>query len=264
MKAWNLTRADMHYRHDVFSSGLRAAGYEVTAGQPQGAAGNVLLIWNRYGAYHDQASAFERGGGTVLVAENGYLGKDAAGQQMYALARGGHNGSGQWYQGGPGRWDSLGVNLTPWRVDGGHILVCGQRGIGAPGMASPPNWHEVVAAKLRTLTKRQVRVRTHPGNGQPAVPLADDLRGAWACVIWSSSAGVQALVAGIPVLYDAPHWICAGAAVPYSETWVNSLLYLEQPLHDNATRLAALQGMAWAQWTLAEIEAGEPFRRLAV
>lgn len=253
-RAWNLTRADIHYRHGTFTEGLRAAGYDVRGDAPAGAPGNVLLIWNRYGAYHNQATAFEAAGGTVIVAENGYIGKDADGQQFYALARGGHNGSGQWYVGGPERWAALGVELQPWRADGSHILVCGQRGIGSPTMASPANWHELTAAKLRTMTKRQVRVRTHPGNNAPAVPLADDLRGAWACVIWSSGAGVQALVAGIPVFYDAPHWICEGAACKVSA--------LEEPFMHHAARLTAMQRMAWAQWSLAEIASGEPFRRL--
>jgi len=146
--------------------------------------------------------------------------------------------------------------LQPWRADGGHILVCGQRGIGSPTMASPHNWHEQVAAKLRAMTKRQVRVRVHPGNKAAAVPRADELLGAWACVIWSSSSGVQALIAGIPVFYDAPHWICDGAAGRIAE--------IETPFARDYDyeRLAAMQRMAWAQWSLAEIASGEPFRRL--
>jgi hypothetical protein len=254
MKAWNLTRADMHYRHEVFSAGLRAAGYDVRSGAPEAKPGNLLLIWNRYGAYHDQASSFERGGGTVVVAENGYLGKDADGNQFYALARGGHNGSGQWYVGGPERFAALGIELKPWRTDGNHILVCGQRGIGSPTMASPPNWHEGAAERLRKQTKRPIKIRTHPGNKEAAVPLSADLAGAWACAIWSSSSGIQALVAGIPVLFDAPHWVCAPAG--------GTLASVESPPMDDAARLTAMQRMAWGQWTLDDITSGEPFRRL--
>ncbi|MCR4331298.1 MAG: hypothetical protein NUV34_01120 [Sulfuricaulis sp.] len=257
-KAWNLTRSDMHYRHDVFSAGLHAAGYEVCSGTPEGASDRVLLMWNRYGGYHEQATRFERAGGTVIVAENGYLGKDSNGNQLYAMARHGHNGSGQWYVGGPERWDALGIELKPWRTEGKHILVCGQRGIGSPTMASPPNWHETAAARLRKISSRPVKIRTHPGNNAPKIPLADDLRDAWACVIWSSGSGVQALVAGIPVIFDAPNWICEGAAI----RGVGHFGDLEKMLEAEDMRPQAMQRMAWAQCSLAEIETGEPFRRL--
>jgi hypothetical protein len=76
-------------------------------------------------------------------------------------------------------------------------------------------------------------------------------------VIWSSGAGVQALVAGIPVIYQAPHWICEGAADDALEVVERNPLGVT-PI----SREAALQRMAWAQWSLAEIASGEPFRRL--
>jgi len=255
MKSFIGIRDLPHYRRDAFAAGLKAAGHSVSVAQPSTFDSDTLYVcWNRYGHFHDICTRVEQAGGKTIICENGYCGRDENQHQFYALARGGHNGSGQWYVGGPERWAALGVELQPWRADGGHILVCGQRGIGSPTMASPSNWHEVTAAKLRTMTKRQVRVRAHPGNQAPTVPLADDLRGAWACVIWSSGAGVQALVAGIPVLYDAPHWICALAA--------GRLPDAEAPPMDDAARIAAMQAMACAQWSLAEIASGEPFRRL--
>ncbi|MES2018635.1 MAG: hypothetical protein V4484_19265 [Pseudomonadota bacterium] len=255
--AWNLTRRDVHYRHECFSTGLRNAGYELRNESPQGRAGDVLLIWNRYGQYHDLASRFERQGGTVIVAENGYLGRDENGNQYYALALHGHNGSGQWWVGGPERFEALGIPLQPWRRSGDKIVIRGQRGIGAPGMASPPNWHADMAKRLRAMTKRPVQVIPHPGNGAESnLDHEQYLQGAHALVIWSSAVGVKALAMGIPVFYDAPDWICAGAAHRIHE--------LEIPYSDlsDMTRLGAMQRMAWAQWKLSEIESGLAFKEL--
>jgi hypothetical protein len=220
----------------------------------------VLVVWNRYGHYHNAASVHERAGGLVLVAENGYLGQDENGVQMYALAVHGHNGAGWWPEGDGSRFASLGVEVKPWRESGEHIYVRGQRGIGSPEMASPALWHDRAAKSLHSLTRRRVLVKTHPG--KPAVDagqveeLKADLSGAHACVIWSSTVGVRALVEGVPVFYSAPHWICEGAAR-------SGFVDIESPLMDDAARLRALERMAWAQWSVKELSSGEPFKLLA-
>lgn len=252
--AYNLTRREVHYRHEAFSAGLRAAGYEVRRETPVAAKpGDVLLIWNRYGQYHDIASRFERQGGTVVVAENGYIGKDEHGQQRYALARSAHNGAGEWECGEANRFAELGIELQPWRADGGHVLVCPNRSFGMPGMIMPCDWARDVANRLKKLTGREIRVRPHPGNVPAKRPLADDLKGAWAVVIWGSSVGVQALVGGIPVICESPYWICKEAAGALNEI---------DALGTKPDRLSALNRMAWAQWTLAEIESGKAFDHL--
>jgi len=213
----------------------------------------VLLIWNRYGQYHDIAKNFERGGGTVIVAENGYLGTDETGNQLYALAIGGHNGSGQWAHGGAERFAALNIELKPWRAEGGHILVCPNRSFGRPDMIMPATWAADVRKRLAKFTHREIRVRPHPGNEKPKKPLADDLANAWAVVVWASSAGVQALVAGIPVVCESPYWICKHAAIPMDE--------IEAP-GAKPDRMSALNRLAWAQFSLAEIKSGEAFGHL--
>jgi hypothetical protein len=123
----------------------------------------------------------------------------------------------------------------------------------------PLNWQLDVVKRLRAITNRPIRVRPHPGNGEHKRPLVEDLGNACAVVIWSSSAGVQALVAGVPVVCEAPWWICKSAAADaYVEfsmpAGVASLL--------TSYRLAALRRLAWAQWNVDEIASGEPFRYL--
>jgi len=262
MMAWNLTRSDTVYRHGSFSAGMKAAGYEVRTDAPQGKPGNLLLAWNRYGATHELATRFEAAGGIVVVAENGYLAPgglsphDQKDRQWYALARHDHNGRG-WTPEGPGtRWDALGIDLKPWRADGDHIVIAPNRPFGRPETMMPPTWAADTAKRLAKLTNRPIVVRPHPGNSPPVKPLAEDLARAWCTVIWSSSAGVHSLIAGVPVICCAPAWICKTATYDGLE-----FVQTENPAQD-IDRLPALQRLAWAQWSLGEIEDGTAFRAL--
>jgi hypothetical protein len=215
------------------------------------------VIWNRYGGNEAMADRFEAEGGTVLVAENGYIGRDDKGRQHYALAIHGHNGSGRWSPGDGRRWAALNVTPQPMRTAGQHVLLCPNRHFGMRGMEMPQHWVNETLAVLRKHTKRPIRVRPHPGNWQakaPQTPLAEDLAGAWMVVTWASSAGVHALVAGIPVIATAPHWICKGAALTRLED-------IEQAAPPDL-RLGAFEGMAWAQWTVDEIASGAAFDHL--
>ena len=57
----------------------------------------------------------------------------------------------------------------------------------------------------------------------------------------------------MPVFYEAPALICSGACERGIEA-------IEAPRRPD--RLPALERLAWAQWSLAEIESGAPFARL--
>lgn len=239
LRAWSLIRTQPHYRHEAFLEGLSAEGFVVCAGMPEAPRpGEVLVIWNRYGELERVADKFEASGGIVLVAENGYLGMDRKNRQLYALAIHAHNGRGRWFPGGPERFASLGIALQPERRDGEYVLVAPNRSFGMRGGVMAPDWAENVAAQLRR-EGHAVRVRPHPGNLLSKRPLTEDLAGAARVVIWSSSVGVAALVAGIPVECHAPWWICKGKP-----------------------RQQALDDLAWAQWHVEEIARGDPFRHL--
>lgn len=245
-RALNLLRASLHYRRDAFSDGLRAAGFELVDSLSKPGPGDVLLIWNRYGGAAEQAWHFERNGAAVLVAENSPLGDMLLGRH-YSLARS-HVAmtGGAIPDGGPARWDSMGVSLAPWRTGGAETVILGQRSIGHPDVASPRGWAETVQRKIGG------QIRQHPGTG-PAVPLADDLRNAGAVVTWSSAAAVQALALGVPVWHAHPAFIGAAAARPLAE-------WGKDARRDDAARLAAFRRLAWAIWTLDEIRAGEAIR----
>lgn len=251
-RAYCLLRENIARRHEVFVSGLRAAGYSVACAAPRNARrGDVLLIWNRRGGEEQIACGFELAGGTVVVAEEAYIRRN----DFYALAMRYHNGGGQELIDDPARVAGLGVEPLPWREDGGHVLVCPNRFIGPQAALMPPSWAEETARAARKLTGREVRVRPHPRHvKEQARPLADDLAGAWACVVWWSAAGVAALLAGIPVIYRAPWWIASDAASP-------ELGAVGAP--PCGDRAMALRRIANAQFTPAEIASGLPFARLA-
>lgn len=255
MKAICQIRPEPTYRHGAFLKGLERAGYRIDTGGRPSDKRDVLVVWNRHGHVDNEAKEWEQRGGTVIVAENGYLGKDADGIQLYALSVHGHNGSGWFPIGDEDRFAQLGIQLQPWQEnEGGHLLLCAQRGIGSPLMASPANWEAKTSKALIALGETNLRVRQHPGKA-PTVklpPLEQELAGARACVVWSSASGVQALVAGIPVIYTAPRWIASEGAV----RGVDGVRAL---VRDDERRRRAMHKLAWGQRTVAEIESGEPF-----
>lgn len=262
-RAYILIRDAPWYRREAFGRGLMAAGYDMRTGTAPARPGDALVIWNRYAGWHETAVRFEREGGTVICAENGYLGAGGTEPKFdvhpggpkpghyYALALGWHNGRGQWPAGGPERFAALQVELKPWRTAGRHILVCPNRSFGVGAQVMPADWGQRCAGRLRAVTARRVVVRDHPGNSRPARPLRSDLEGAWACVVWSSGSAVHALAAGIPTFIEAPYHVLKGAGASGT---------VDAPVMPE--RLPHFERMAWAQWQCREIESGEPFRHL--
>lgn len=232
-KAFLNLRGGVPERRDAFVNGLQRLGYEVVEQVPSDPpAGSIFVSWNRIGGADYAAKQFEDRGMPVLVAENATWGNDFAGQRWYTIARNYHNTSGCFPIGSNERWDSLGVELQPWRT-AGETVILAQRGIGSPPTAMPPSWP----------AKQKGRLRRHPGTGKAEVPLEVDLAHAGKVVTWGSGAAIKALILGIPVESHMPCWI--GACQPNDES-----------------RLLMLRSLAWAQWTLDEIAIGEPFERL--
>ena len=264
MRAHVLIRPAPWYRREAFCAGLKRCGIEVQTQQPARPGPDTLLvIWNRYAGNHELATQVEKAGGTVWVAENGYLGAGGTSPKFdvhpggpkahhyYALAQGFHNGRGTWPQGGPERFNILGVELKPWRTEGEHILICPNRSFGVGAQVMHPDWATRTAERIKKHTKRPVRIRNHPGNDAPKRTLTEDLANAWAVVVWSSGAAVHALAAGIPTYIEAPWQILKGAA---------ALGHIEAPTCPQ--RAPFFERMAWAQWTVAEIESGDAARHL--
>lgn len=264
MKAYCLIRDQPWYRRDAFVTGLKAAGLETITQRPDKISKEtVVVMWNRYSDGHDLANRVEAAGGMVIVAENGYIGAGggtpkfqvhpagAAPGHYYAVSPRFHNDALLVRHLDTERWKRLGLELKPWRTEGEHILVCPNRSFGVPGRSMPPDWAEKCEARLRKITKRPIKIRRHPGNNEPARPLSEDLRNAWAVYVWTSSCGVHSLVEGIPTFVDAPYWIMKDAAATGDP---------ESPA--TPERQPHFEKMAWAQWTIDEIATGAPFRHI--
>lgn len=243
--AYNLVSAALTAEKEALDTGLSRLGYVVRENPPDSISCNdVFVMWNRWKHNDSLARRAESAGARVIVAENGYIGKTVA------LSLSEHNGGGRWPEGGPERFDALGVDLANPKPAGDFILLCPSRGMGSIRMKQPINWFQDVLPKLSEFGA--VKVRQHPGNWKlcpPKVTLQEDLQGAYGCAIWNSAAGVHALIAGYPVFCFADYWICKAAASD-----------LQNPSIDG--RYAALVRLAWAQWTLDEIRTGDAIKRV--
>lgn len=249
-RAQTLMRDGLHYRREAFRHGLSLLGFEdkTYIGDPH--PGDLLVIWNRSFRGAQEAELFERAGAAVLIAENGLLGKGRNGGNWYSLALHHVAGAGgNINHGGPSRWDAMGISLAPWRTGGTGTLILGQREIGEVGIKSPPAWAE------RTQEACGGKIRKHPGKHAPTTTLEQDLASVEQVVTWASSAALQALMLGVPVFYEHPAWVGAGAARPLAE-------FGQEPKRDDAARLEMFRRAAWAMWQIDEIDNGTALRHV--
>jgi hypothetical protein len=126
----------------------------------------------------------------------------------------------------------LGLTIKDWRKKGDHILICLNRGIGGFSTFGKPcyEWAREVIQRLRLYTDRKIIIRSHRAqinstklredqknlhwilNNVKNVKhttidtsdINDDLKNAWACVVYTSTAGAVALMKGIPVFTYHP------------------------------------------------------------
>ncbi len=241
-----------HYQRANILNGLKRLGYRVDCPVfPPPEPGDVLILWNRYERFEPEARLYEHVGAKVIIVENGFIGKDKDGRQLYAMALSQHSGAGQWYVGQDDRWGRLGIDTQPWRLQGREIVILPQRGMGKQGTAMPRDWPMTVVERLKKVTDRPIRIRPHPGQNREDP--CYDMQDAWAAVTWASGAGIKAIVGGISVFCDFPKWIGAPASTVGIDDIENRFLGDRYPM---------LNRLAYAQWTIEEIKTGEPFEWL--
>ena len=247
-----MLRKDPHYRREAFCDGLAALGYKIKSELTRPQPDDVLVVWNRYGDTHNEAARWTECGATVIVAENGYLGRDWRGSTWYALALRWHMGRGDWNVGDLGRALALFDQPAPWAARAGPVVILGQRGIGAPKLVAPGGWTAAVARDLAA-QRIPALVREHPGNDPDQAGLTRALAQARAAITWSSGAGIKAILAGVPVYYGMQDWIGAPGARAYARP-------LPEPFVGD--RWPMLHRIAWAMWELKEIADGRAFNHL--
>lgn len=129
------------------------------------------------------------------------------------------------------------------------------------------NWTRHTVAFVKAVTGKQVIVRPHPkhraeipsdwwgadGLSHPNTePLDAALRGAVAMVTYNSTAGWEAIIAGVPLVALAPAAVCA------YHRYTTTLAELE-PLSASA-RAEAVARVSSTQWTIAELTDGRAVR----
>jgi hypothetical protein len=247
-----MLRENPHYRRDAFMQGLAANGYRVVGGVKAPQREDVLVVWNRYGDTHTEATRWTKAGARVIVAENGYMGRDWRGSIWYAMALDWHMGVGTWNVGDVARALDLFGELAPWRVGTGDVVLLAQRGIGALSMIAPNGW---LVRVMRDLSEQGIpfKTRAHPGVNPDQEGLDAALANARAAVTWSSGAAIKALLAGVPVYYGLTKWIGSDAAMQYARPLPNPFL---------GDRSTMLHKLSWAMWELGEISSGRAFDHL--
>jgi len=166
----------------------------------------------------------------------------------------------------PDKWNQikqrLNLELKPWRNNGNHILVCGQRDGGWSMKGTDMNqWVLDTVKQIRTRTSRPIVIRPHPKNPinphlfgsipnlkfSRATTLQQDLHNAWASVFFNSSSCVASVLAGVPVFAsdsDCVAWQVAN----------QDLSQIEKPL--TPERKQWLWDLSSAHWTDEESRSG--------
>jgi len=175
----------------------------------------------------------------------------------------------------PSRWAKisadLGITLKPWRTDGSHILICLQRHGGwSMGGLSTLEWLDKTINEIRRYTtKRHIIVRAHPGDKKIKsilrLPyknvslsnkenLVDDLRGAWATIVYNSSPSVASVIEGIPTfITDSDPRRSQSFEVGNA-----GLENLENPLMPD--RQLWIEKLSMSHWNFEEMKSGEAWK----
>jgi hypothetical protein len=174
----------------------------------------------------------------------------------------------------PARWNkisqNLNIHLKPYRLVGDHILICLQRhgGWSMRGL-NTVDWVNQTISKIRHYSNRPIVVRTHPGdkkiksilkiNHKNIIisnkdRLVDDLKNAWATVVYNSSPSVASLIEGIPAFLTDPQ-------PEHSQTFGianTDLSKIENPALPD--RQSWIERLAMCHWNFDELKSGEAWQ----
>ena len=175
----------------------------------------------------------------------------------------------------PTRWqkisDDLGIWLKPWRTQGEHILICLQRHGGwSMGGLHVQTWLDQTIAQIRQHSrKRQIVVRTHPGDKKIKSilkiygkgvrlsvneRLVDDLKGAWATVVYNSSPSIASIIEGIPA-FVTDHNPQRSQSYEVANTDLSRLENPEMP-----ERKPWIERISMCHWNFNELQSGEAWK----
>jgi hypothetical protein len=231
----------------LFAEGLLRHGIHAEILSPQMyRRSDLAVFWA-----HKQSEIIQQqrdAGLDYLVMERGYFGDRFA---MTSLGFNGLNGHAEFHnQNSPGdRWQRYGVPVQAWKQGGeGEVIVIMGQVPSDASLKNCPNyrgWIQEVARTAEREYKRKVYFRPHPhpaaSSFNPNVPLIGGsldsaLQRACAVIIWNSNSGVDAALAGVPVICGdrgamsypmATHVIGAPLVRPDRYQWLNDLAYTQ-------------------------------------
>ena len=189
------------------------------------------------------------------------------------------------------RWDSMGIELQPWRTEGDYILLCAQVPWDAQVQeGNHLEWLESTALEIRKHTERPIVFRGHPKAwrrvdpylGLPGDPwremgvrfgdlrhppptsFEEDLAGAHAVVCFNSNVATLATIAGVPVFTGAP---CLADPIALRGDWTGKTMWdllgcmeIVNPLP--GVREQWLADLCYKQWSVDEFREGTPWKHL--
>jgi hypothetical protein len=223
----------------------------------------------------------KRLGRTYLAIHDSYLMRRGK-NRYYGVTRNGVYASGEHipiHSAPSWRWTLLGQTLAPWRTKGKHILIADRPYKAENGCEDIEPWIRQALPILRNITKRPIKVRTHPAqkdsikkfdlyrdawiesggrlnrieysNGSES-PLEHDLLNAWTLITYNSNSSIDAVIAGIPVFTGHPMMV--------DPVGNKDLQYIEYPRMEDRQPWA--NWLAWCQWTEEEMRRGLPWMSL--
>jgi hypothetical protein len=174
----------------------------------------------------------------------------------------------------PARWTKisrdLNLNLKPWRASGNHILFCLQRNGGwSMGGISSIDWMNKTINDIRKYSNRPIVVRAHPGDKKiksilrinhknvslsTKENLVDDLRGAWATVVYNSSPSVASIIEGVPAFLT-------DSTPQHSQSFDvanTNISNIENPIMPD--RQAWVEKLSMCHWNFDELKSGEAWQ----
>jgi hypothetical protein len=155
---------------------------------------------------------------------------------------------------GQERFAALDWPIKPWTRNGRRILLCPQSDtfFGFYGMTRAA-WISSVTEELRKHTDRPIEVHTKTPGSKAEAEFAAAVSDAHAAIVFTSVAGVQAALAGVPCFATAN---CASLSFGTGD-----LSRIEKPVKpDNREELA--WALACNQWTIDEIKRGDAWKKI--
>jgi hypothetical protein len=171
----------------------------------------------------------------------------------------------------PARWEQISrdlrIGLKPWRTQGNHILICLQRngGWSMRGL-DVIEWMNAIILEIRKYSNRPIVVRAHPGDKKigrhlkinhksvslsTGADLREDLKNAWATVVYNSSPSVASIIEGIPAfLTDTQPQHSQSVSVANTD-----ISRIEDPVM--VDRQAWIERLSMCHWKFDELKSGK-------